>query len=108
MFGMVIETGPKFYMVPFPTQKVTDSEFLYKSFVINVLQFQQFCDKCFAISVFLQRLQWFLFSCGVTIEPCLKFYVVPSQSQCMNLRSSSKTLNFFCVKSLQCQLLQSL
>ena len=29
MFGMVIETGPKFYMVPFPTQKVTDSEFLY-------------------------------------------------------------------------------
>ena len=40
MFGMVIETGPKFYMVLFPTQKVTDSEFLYKSFVINVLQFQ--------------------------------------------------------------------
>ena len=37
MFGMVIETGPKFYMVLFPTQKVTDSEFLYKSFVINVL-----------------------------------------------------------------------
>ena len=63
MFGMVIETGPKFYMVPFPTQKVTDSEFLYKSFVINV---------------FLQSLQWILFSCGFTIEPCLKFYAVPS------------------------------
>ena len=31
MFGMVIETGPKFYVVPFPAQKVTDSEFLYKS-----------------------------------------------------------------------------
>ena len=87
MFGMVIETGPKFYMVPFPTQKVTDSEFLYKSFVINVLQFQFF---------FLQRLQWILFSCGVTIEPYLKFYAVPSQSQCMALRSSSKTLNFLC------------
>ena len=43
MFDMVIETGPKFYIVPFPTQKVTDSEFLYKSFVINVLQFQSFC-----------------------------------------------------------------
>ena len=43
MFGMVIETGPKFYMVPFPTQKVTHSEFLYKSFVINILQFQFFC-----------------------------------------------------------------
>ena len=42
MFGMVIESGPKFYMVPFPTQKVTDSEFLYKGFVINVLQFQFF------------------------------------------------------------------
>ena len=41
MFDMVIETGPKFYMVPFPTQKVTDSEFL--CFVINVLQFQIFC-----------------------------------------------------------------
>ena len=86
MFGMVIETGPKFYMVSFPTQKVTDSEFLYKSFVINVLQFQFF---------FLQSLQWILFHCGVTIEPCLKFHAVPSQSQCMTLRSSSKTLNFF-------------
>ena len=43
MFDMVIETGSKFYMIPFPTQKVTDSEFLYKSFVINVLQFQFFC-----------------------------------------------------------------
>ena len=42
MFGMVIETSPKFYMVSFPTQKVTDSEFLYKSFVINVLQFHFF------------------------------------------------------------------
>ena len=58
MFGMVIETGPKFYMVPFPTQKVTDSEFLYKSFVINVLQFQ----------FFLQSLQWILF---MTIQPSL-------------------------------------
>ena len=42
MFGMVIVTGPKFYMISFPTQKVTDSEFLYKSFVINVLQFHFF------------------------------------------------------------------
>ena len=45
MFGMVIETGPKFCMVPFPTEKVTGSEFLYKSFVINVLQFQFFFAK---------------------------------------------------------------
>ena len=35
MFGMVIETGPKFYVVAFPTQKVTDSEFLYKRFTIS-------------------------------------------------------------------------
>ena len=85
MFGMVIETGPNFYMVPLLTQKVTDSEFLYKSFVINVLHFQ----------FSLQSLQWILFSCGVTIEPCLKFYAVPSQSQCMTLRPRSQTLNFF-------------
>ena len=84
--GDRIETGPQFYMVPFPTQKVTDSEFLYKSFVINVLQFQ----------FFLQSLQWILFNCGVTIEPCLKFYAIPSQSQCMTLRSRSQTLNFLC------------
>ena len=95
--GDLMETNPKFYMVPFPTQKVT--EFLYKCLVINVLQFQFF---------FLQSLQWILFIWGVTIEPCLKFYAVPSQSQCMTLRSRSQTLNFFCVKSLQFQLLQSL
>ena len=40
---MVIETGPKFYMVPFSTQKVTDSE--------------KFCDKCFTFSV-LEASAW--------------------------------------------------
>ena len=85
MFGIVIETCPKFYMVPFPTLKVTDSEFLYKSFVIKFYNF----------IFFLQILQWCFFSCGVTIEPCLKFYAVPSQSQCMTLRSRSQTLIFF-------------
>ena len=29
-------------ILPFPAQKVTDSEFLYRSFVINVLRFQFF------------------------------------------------------------------
>ena len=29
-------------MIPFPTQKITDSEFLYKCSVINILQFQFF------------------------------------------------------------------
>ena len=60
------------------------------------------------IFFFLQSLQWILFNCGVMIEPCLKFYAVPSQSQCMTLRSRSGEFEFFCVKSLQCQLLQSL
>ena len=36
MFGMVIETGPKFYMVPFTTQKVTDSDFYIKVFTIPI------------------------------------------------------------------------
>ena len=86
MFGMVIETGPKFYMVQFPTQKVTDSELLYKSFVINVLQFQFFFAKSSVDFIQLWH---------DAIEPCLKFYAVPSQSQCMTLRSRSQTLNFF-------------
>ena len=51
MFGMVIETGPKFYMVPFPTQKVTDSEVLYKSFVINVLQLSKILCSTIPIPV---------------------------------------------------------
>ena len=85
MFGMVIETGPKFYMVPFPTQKVTDSEFLYKSFVINVLQFQ----------CFLQSLQWILF---MTIEPSLNILrsTVPVSVHDLKI----KLTDFFFVKPL--------
>ena len=37
--GDLTETGPKFYMVPFPTQKVTDSGFLYKCFTISFFFF---------------------------------------------------------------------
>ena len=105
VFGMVIETGSKFCMVPFPTQKVTDSEFLYKSFVINVLQFHFFF---FFFFFFFAKPSMDLINYGVTIEPCLRFYAVPSQSQCMTLRSRSQTLIVLCVKSLQFQLLQSL
>ena len=54
---------------------------LYLEFYIKV------CDKCFTISVFSQSLQWILFVYGVTIEPCLKFYAVPSPSQYMTLKS---------------------
>ena len=58
---------------------VTDLKFLYCNF--------------FTISVFLQSLQWILFVYGVMIEPCLMFYVVPSPSQYMALRSRSGTLS---------------
>ena len=101
MFGMVIETGPKFYMVPFPTQKVTDSEFLYKSFVINVLNF-----------IFLQSLQWILF---MTIEPSLNILrsTVPIPVHDLKIKLTDFFLFFFFfffffVNSLQCQFLQSL
>ena len=82
MFGMVIETGPKFYMVPFPTQKLTDSEFLYKSFVINILQFQ----------FFWQSLQWILF---MTIEPSLNILrsTVPIPAHVLKIKLTDF---FFC------------
>ena len=96
MFGMVIETGSKFYMV-FPTQKVTDSEFLYKSFVINVLQFQFFCK---AFNGFNQ-----LWRDDRALSKIL-CSSIPIPVHDLNLRS--QTLNFCCVKSLQFQLLQSL
>ena len=93
MFGMVIETGRKFYMVPFPTQKVADSEFLYKSFVINVLQFQFFFAKP-SMNLFM------------TIEPSLNILrsTVPIPVHDLKI----KCTDFIFVKSLQCQLLQSL
>ena len=98
MFGMVIETGPKFYMVPFPTQKVIDSEFLYKSFVINVLQFQFFFAKP---SIDFKQL-WHddralsKLLCSTIPVPVYDLKIKVTDFEC------------FCVKSLQCQLLQSL
>ena len=60
MFGMMIETGPKLYVVSSATQcmtfkvKVTDLEFLYKSFVLIF----------FTISVFYRAFNGF-YSCSV-------------------------------------------
>ena len=92
MFGMVIEFGPKYYMVPFPTQKVTDSEFLYKGFVINVLQFQFFFAKPSMDFIQLRRgdraLSKMLYSTILIPVHDLKI----------------KVTDF---KSIQCQLLQS-
>ena len=48
-------------------------------------------------------LQWILFIGGVMIEPCLEFYAVPSPSQ-----FKVTDFEFFCVKFLECQFLQSL
>ena len=98
MFGMVIETGPKFYMVPFPTQKVTDSEFLYKRFVINVLQFQFFFAKPSMDFIQLWRDDRALSKILCSTIP------VPVH----DLKIKVTDFEFFCVKSLQCQLLQSL
>ena len=97
MFGMVIETGPKFYMVPFPTQKVTDSEFLYKSFVINVLQFQFFCK---AFNGFYSVVAW----CRALSKILCSTIPIPVH----DLKIKVTDFEFFGVKSLQCQLLQSL
>ena len=86
MFGMVIETGPKFYVVPFPTQNVTDSEFLYKSFVMNVLQFHFFFAKPSMDFIQLWRddRAWSKILCNTIPIPV------------HDLRSRSQTLNFLC------------
>ena len=97
MFGMVIETGPKFYMVLFPTQKVTDSEFLYKSFVINVLQFHFFC-KAFSGFNQLWHDDWVL----------SKILCNTFQIPVHDLKIKVTDFELFCVKSLQFQLLESL
>ena len=97
MFGMVIETGPKFYMVPFPTQNVTDLEFLYKSFVINVLQFQ----------FFLPSLQWIQLWHDNRALSKILCSTIPIPVHDLKIKVTDFEF-FFCVKSLQCQLLQSL
>ena len=95
---MVIETGPKFYLVPLPTQKVTDSEFLYKRFVINVLQFQFFFAKPSMDFIQLWRDDRTLSKILCSTIP------IPVH----DLKIKVTDFEFFCVKSLQCQLLQSL
>ena len=99
MFGMVIETGPKFYMVPFLTQKVTDSEFLYKSFVMNVLQFQGF----FFAKPSKDFIQLWRDDRALSKILCS---TIPIPVH--DLKIKVTVFGFFCVKSLQCQLLQSL
>ena len=95
MFGMVIGSGPKFYMVPFPTQKVTDSEFLDKSFVINVLQFQFFFAEPSMDFIQLWRDDRALSKILCSTIP------IPVH----DLKFKVTDFEFFWVKSLQCQLL---
>ena len=105
MFGMVIETGPKLYMVPFPVHdfqvKVIDIDFLYKSFVIHFF---------LQLHFFVQNLQWILFICGVTIVPCLKSVLwtvlIPVHDLMIKITTLYKsfvihfffTIAFFCAK----------
>ena len=97
MFGMVIETGPKFYMVPFPTQKVTDSEFLYKSFVINVIQFHFFGKPS------MDFIQLWRDDRALSKILCSTISIPVH-----DLKIKVTDFEFFYVKSLQCHLLQSL
>ena len=97
MFGMVIETGPKFYMVPFPIQKVTDSEILYKSFVINVLQFYFFAKPS------MDFIQLWRDDRALSKILCS---TIPIPVHDLKIKVTD--FEFFGVKSLQCQLLQSL
>ena len=99
MFGMVIGTGPKFYMVPFPTQQITDSEFLYKSFVIIVLQFQLF----FFAKPTMDFIQLWRDDKALSKILCS---TIPIPVHDLKIKVTD--FEFFCVKSLQCQLLQSL
>ena len=99
MFGMVIETGPKFYMVPFPTQKVTDSEFLYKSFVINVLHFPFF----FFAKPSMDFIQLWRDDRALSKILCSSI-PIPVH----DLKIKVTDFEFFCVKSSQYQLLQNL
>ena len=100
MFGMVIETGPRFNMVPFPIQKVTDSEFLYKSFVINVLQFLFFFFFFAKPSMDFIQL-W----CDDRALSKILCSTIPIPVHDIKIKVTD--FDFLCVKSLQCQLLQS-
>ena len=90
--------GPKFYTVPFPTQKVTDSEFLYKCFVINVLQFQFFAKPS------MDFIQLWRDDRALSKIVCCTIPI-----SVLDIKVKATDFDFFlCVNSLQCQLLQSL
>ena len=87
MFGMVIETGPKFYMVPCPTQKVTNLDFFFAKPSMDFIQ---------------------LWRDDRTLSKILCSSIpIPVH----DLKIKVTDFDFFfcvCVKSLQCQLLQTL
>ena len=78
MFGMMMDTGPKFYTVPSTTPihdlkvKVTDLELL-----------------CYLVISKLCGIFFFMF--GMMIDASPNFYVVRSPTQYMTLRSRSRT-----------------
>ena len=86
-------------MVPFPTQKVTDSEFLYKSAVINVLQLQFF----FFAKPSMDFIQLWRDNRALSKILCS---TIPIPVHDLKIKVTD--FGFFCVKSLQCQVLQRL
>ena len=86
----------KFYMVPFPTQKVTDSEFLYKKFVIMFYNF-----NCFA-KPSMDFIQLWHDNRALSKILCSTIRIPVH-----DLKIKVTDFEFFCVKSLQCQLLQN-
>ena len=79
-------------------QKVTDSEFLYKSFVRNVLQFQFFFAK--------PSMDFIQLWCEDRALSKILCSTIPNPVHDLKIKVTD--FEFFCVKSLQCQLLQSL
>ena len=60
------------------------------------------------INVFLQSLQWILFNCGLAIRALSNILCSTIPVPVHDLKIKVTGFEFFCVTSLQCQLLQNL
>ena len=89
IFGMMIDTGPKFYSVPSPPPCMTLRS---RSRTLNFML--TFYVEVFRTSLFPNPLMD-LFMFGVMIDTGPKFYTVPSPPPYITLRSRSQTWNFY-------------
>ena len=84
MFGMMLDTGPKFYAVLSPPPYMTlRSRSRTQNFHVKVLKFLG--PLCF------QTLWYICFMFDMMIDAGPKFYVVQSPTPYMTLRSRSRT-----------------